>query len=283
MVISIVIGCDTCPQCARGNRELCLTTMQCAFGGTLLDGSTRLTKGDETVNSFFCQSSFAEYAVVPAAAAVSVRKDASLETVALLGCGVMTGIGAVTRRAAVTAGSSVVVIGVGGVGLSAVMGAKSVGASPIIAVDVLDEKLTLAEELGATHTINSTTQDITDQVMSITGWGADFAFDAVGAKGTLESAFAAVHTGGDVVAIGLTDVTATVTVDVFGLLFQKRLTGTFGGSIDPQVDIPATVDAYMNGSIPLDRLVSAKYSLEDAARAFDDMAAGRIARGVIVL
>ncbi|OBJ46458.1 hypothetical protein A5630_11630 [Mycolicibacterium mucogenicum] len=282
VVISIVIGCGTCPQCLRGSRELCLITMQSAFGGTLLDGSTRLRKGAESINSFFCQSSFAEFAVVPAAAAVKVRQDAPLETVALLGCGGMTGIGAVTRRAQVTAGSSVVVIGVGGVGLSTVMGAKSVGAAPIIAVDVVDEKLELAKNFGATHTIDSSSQDVVAEVLSITGWGADYAFDAVGAKGTLETAFASVRTGGDVVAIGLADVTATVTVDVFSLLFQKRLTGTFGGSIDPQVDIPAAVDQFMQGNLPLDRLVSKTYSLERAYEAFNDMEAGRIARGVIV-
>jgi len=282
VVASIVIGCGSCPQCARGSRELCPTTMQCAFGGTMLDGSRRLSRNGEEVNSFFCQSSFAEYAVVPANAAMRVRKDAPVETVALLGCGVMTGIGAVTRRAKVGPGSSVVVIGVGGVGLSSMMGAKAAGACPIIAVDLVDEKLEFAKQFGATHAINSTSQDVAAEVLDITGWGADYAFDAVGAKGTLEMAFAAVRAGGEVVAIGLADVTATVTVDIFSLLMQKRLTGTFGGSINPQVDIPATVDSFMQGALPLDRLVSKKYALDEAYAAFSDMAAGRIARGIIV-
>jgi len=283
VVVSIIIGCGSCPQCARGCRELCLTTMQNAFAGTLLDGKTRLSQNDEEINSFLCQSSFAEYAVVPAAAAVRIRRDAPLETVALLGCGGMTGIGAVNRRAGVRAGSSVVVIGAGGVGLATVMAANAAGAAPIIAIDLLDEKLEMAKDFGATHTINSAFQDVGAAVLDITGWGADYAFDAVGAKGTLEAAFTAVHTGGEVVAIGLTDVSATVTVDVFSLLFQKRLTGTFGGSINPQVDIPATVDLFMEGKLPIDRLVSRKYSLDDAVNAFQDMESGRIARGVIVL
>ncbi|EHB59176.1 Alcohol dehydrogenase zinc-binding domain protein [Mycolicibacterium rhodesiae JS60] len=282
VVISIVIGCQSCPHCARGTRELCLTNMQSAFSGALIDGSTPLRRGQETIHSFFSQSSFAEYAVVPAAAVVPIRKDAPLETAALLGCGVMTGIGAVTRRAKVPAGASVVVIGVGGVGLSAVMGAKAAGATTIIAIDILDDKLQMAKNFGATHTINSARQDPIAETMEITGWGADFAFDAVGVGTTLETAFGLVHTGGEVVAIGLTDVTATVTVDVFGLLFQKRLTGTYGGSIDPHVDIPETVDRFMDGTLPLDRLISKKYSLEQAPEVFADMAAGRIARGVIV-
>ena len=282
VVISIIIGCDSCPHCARGSRELCLTTMQCSLSGMLIDGSKPLHRGDEQINSFFCQSSFAEYAVVPAAAVVPIRKDAPLETVALLGCGGMTGIGAVTRRSQVPAGASVVVIGAGGVGLSAVMGAKAVGAEVIIAIDVLDAKLQMAKDFGATHTINSSKQDPVAEVLRITGWGADYAFDAVGVAGTLETAFSAVHTGGEVVAIGLTDATATVTIDVFSLIAQKRLTGTYGGSIDPQVDIPKTVDLFMEGTLPLDRLVSKKYALDEAAEAFSDMKAGRNARAVIV-
>ena len=144
VVISIIIGCDSCPHCARGSRELCLTTQQCGLGGTLIDGSKPLHRGDEQINSFFCQSSFAEYAVVPAAAVVPIRKDAPLDAVALLGCGGMTGIGAVTNRAQVPTGASVMVIGAGGVGLSVVMGAKAVGAATIIVIDVLDDKLQMA-------------------------------------------------------------------------------------------------------------------------------------------
>jgi Zn-dependent alcohol dehydrogenase len=140
----------------------------------------------------------------------------------------------------------------------------------------------MAKEFGATHTINSTSQDVSAAIMDITGWGADYAFDAVGAAGTLETAFASVHPGGEVVAIGLMDASATVTVDIMSLLFQKRLTGTFGGSVDPKCDIPAAVDMFLAGKLPLDRLVSRTYSLDAVPRAFADMEAGLVARGVVV-
>jgi Zn-dependent alcohol dehydrogenase len=261
---------------------MCETGSQVAFGGTMLDGTTRLRGGGRDYYHFFCQSSFAEYSVVPAQAVVPVRRDAPLETISVLGCGAGTGIGAVMRRAQVQPGSSVVVVGAGGVGLAAVMAARAVGATTIVAVDVIDEKLAMADDLGATHLVNSTTDDVLASVMAATGRGADYAFDAVGIEATLGAAFGAVRPGGEVVAIGLAHIANTVTVDIFSLLFQKRLTGTFAGSIIPRVDIPAFVDLFMDGRLPLDRLVSHQYKLEALPQAFDDMEAGRIGRGVVV-
>jgi Zn-dependent alcohol dehydrogenase len=282
VVCSIVVSCGECHQCYIGNLALCEKGSQVAFGGTMLDGTTRLRGNGRDYHHFFCQSSFAEYAVVPARALVCVRRDAPLETLSVLGCGAMAGIGAVMRRAEVVPGASVVVIGAGGVGLSAVMAARAVGATTIVAVDVKDEKLARAQDLGATHVVNSTTDDVVSAVMAATGRGADYAFDAVGNEATLGAAFQSVRPGGDVVAIGLTHIANTITIDIFSLLLQKRLTGTYAGSITPRVDIPAAVDLFMDGRLPLDKLISSQYKLDELPQAYEDLEAGRIGRGVVV-
>lgn len=238
--------------------------------------------GGEDLYHVFCQSTFAEYAVIPARAVVPVAKDVPLDKVSVLGCGASTGIGAVLRRAQVPAGSSVVVVGSGGVGLAAIMGAKVAGAHIIIAADINDAALERARSLGATHTVNTTTNDLVGSVINITTRGADFAFDAVGTGETLESAFQAVRPGGDVVAIGLMHLANTVTIDMFSLLLQKRLTGTYAGSLVPQIDIPPMVELFQQGKLPLDQLVSANYKLDDLPQAFVDMEAGKIGRGVVI-
>jgi Zn-dependent alcohol dehydrogenase len=211
-----------------------------------------------------------------------VARDVPLDKVSVLGCGASTGIGAVIRRAAVPSGSSVLVVGAGGVGLAAIMGAKAAGASTIIAADLNVAALDRARKLGATHTVDVNTDDLVNSVINITTRGADFAFDAVGTSQTLESAFQAVRPGGEVVAIGLMHLANTVTIDIFSLLLQKRLTGTYAGSITPQIDIPPMVELFQQGRLPLDELVSASYKLDDLPQAFEDMEAGRIGRGVVL-
>jgi Zn-dependent alcohol dehydrogenase len=249
----------------------------------MLDGTTRLRKGSETIFHFFCQSSFAEYAVLPERSAVPVRPDAPLEVIASLACGAMTGLGAVMRRARVPAGAGVLIVGAGGVGLAAVMAAHAAGASPIIVSDLVDSRLELARSFGATHTINTSERDLVSTVMSITTRGVDYAFDAVGAPGTLEDAFAAARFGGHVVAIGIMDFSQLVTVDVNSFIQQKTLTGTMGGSIVPARDIPAFVDLYMDGRLPLDRLVGHRYDLDHLDEAFAAMENGTSqGRGVVV-
>lgn len=282
VVVSIVVSCGQCYQCNIGNLPLCEIGSQVAFGGTMLDGTTRLSAGGEDLYHVFCQSTFAEYAVVPARSAVPVAKDVPLDKVSVLGCGASTGIGAVLRRAQVPGGSSVLVVGSGGVGLAAIMGARVAGASTIIAADINDAALERAKALGATHTINTSGQDLVGSVIAITERGADYAFDAVGTSETLEGSFQAVRPGGEVVAIGLMHLANTVNIDIFSLLLQKGLTGTYAGSISPQADIPPMVDLFQQGRLPLDHLVSASYKLDELPQAFEDMEAGKIGRGVVI-
>ncbi len=283
VVLSITYGCGACFQCQQSAFGLCEVGTPHLLNGTMPDGTRRLRRGSEDVATFLFQSSFAEYAVVPAACAVKIRPDAPLDAAALLACGASTGYGAVVRRARVTPGSSVLVIGAGGVGLSVVMAARLAGATKIIVSDMSEAALALAVDLGATHAVDVSDPDVNviDEATRITGRGVDYAFDAVGAEGTLESAFHSTRNGGEVVAIGASNLMLTVTVPLFSLIYQKRLTGTNNGSIRPHVDIPAALDAFMTGRFPLDRLVTRRYDIDEIDTALGD-AAGKPGRGVVV-
>lgn len=269
VVLSIVVSCGRCYQCGLGNLSICEVGMAASPAGLMPDGTTRLRKGDEDLYSMLCQSSLAEYAVVSANSAVAIRGDVPLTAASLLACGAGTGYGAVVRRAEVYVGSSVVVVGCGGVGLAAVMGARVRGATTIIAVDPSPKARKLAEQVGATHSLDPGQDRILHEVNALTGRGADFAFDAVGMKGTLELAFQCVRLGGDVIAIGIENAANKVELDVYSLLMQKRVTGTLGGSLIPRIDIPAALDLFMDGRLPLDALVSDIYGLDDVPRLLD--------------
>ena len=175
------------------------------------------------------------------------------------------------------------ILGVGGVGLAALLGARLAGAYPLIAVDRSTAALDLASDLGATHVIDASTEDVASKILNVTQRGADHAIDAVGAEGTVETCLLAVRDGGDVVVVGISDPTLEVKVGIMNMLAQKRLTGSGGGSMDPQIDIPRLVDLYMDDRLPLDRLVTRTYELDKIARAFDDIHSARPGRGVVVM
>jgi Zn-dependent alcohol dehydrogenase len=269
VVLSIVVSCGVCRQCGLGNLSLCEVGSAVAPGGLMPDGETRLRKGDEELHSFFCQSSFAEFAIVPIRSVVPISKDVDFSVASLLACGSGTGYGAVRRRAAVYPGATVAVVGCGGVGLSVVMAARAFGASTIIAVDPSEEARRLAGKVGATHTLDSRTARVVAEITGITDGGADFAFDAVGLPGTMETAFYSVRPGGDVVGIGVGDPSTEINIDLYSVLMQKRLTGTYAGSLIPQVDIPAALALYADGRFPLDALVTDTCTLDDVPRLLD--------------
>ena len=269
VVLSIVVSCGACYQCGLGNLSICEVGSLMSPGGLMLDGTTRLTKGDEELFSLLGQSSLAEYAVVSARSAVPIRKDIPMTVASLLACGAGTGYGAAVRRAPVSLGSSVVDVGCGGVGLAAIMGARVRGATTIVAVDPNPVARELAQKVGATHAFDPTKDRVLREVNTLTKRGADFGFDAVGTKGTVELAFQCVRPGGDVVAIGIEDATNEVEIDLYSLLMQKRVTGTFAGSLIPQIDIPAALELFVDGRLPLDALVSDTYGLEDVPRLLD--------------
>jgi S-(hydroxymethyl)glutathione dehydrogenase/alcohol dehydrogenase len=210
---------------------------------------------------------------------VKIREDAPMETVCLVGCGVTTGIGAALWTARVQPGSDVAVIGAGGVGLNVIQGARLASARRIIAIDLLDNKLEMAKQFGATHVINSSREDAVAKVKEITDGYLDYAFEAIGIPSLVEQAFAMIRPGGTAVAVGVTR--GNVTIPGGAFLQEKKLIGSLYGSASVQAAIPRLVDLYMEGKVMLDELVSKRRPLEEINEAFDDMEKGNVARSVI--
>jgi S-(hydroxymethyl)glutathione dehydrogenase / alcohol dehydrogenase len=285
VILTVAPYCGKCPACMMGVPTSCenypVTAMMM---GSMPDGTKRLKrKNGEELSHFMAQSSFAEYAIVDESAAVKVREDAPLDVVCLLGCGVSTGIGAVINTARVKAGSSVSVFGCGGVGLATIMAAKLVGARQIIAVDMLDNKLKFARELGATDLVNASQDDPVAKIAEIAAGGVDYAFEAIGNTTAMTQAFHSVYArpGGMVVILGMAPIGATISIEAWRFMREVTLTGCTAGSIKPQIDIPHYIDLYMAGKLPLDKLISAHYTLNQINKAIKDALDGKIMRGVI--
>jgi Zn-dependent alcohol dehydrogenase len=286
VVVTVAPYCGKCPACMMGVPTSCETDPQTAMlMGTMADGTKRLRRksGDE-LSHFMAQSSFAEYAVVEESAAVKVRDDAPLDVVCLLGCGASTGIGAVINKARVKAGSSVAVFGCGGVGFTIIMAAKLVGAHPIVAVDILDSRLEVAREFGATSLVNASKEDPVVRIAAECGGGADYSFEAIGKPEVMTQAFHSVYSrpGGMAVILGLAPIGSKFPIEAWRFMREVVITGCTVGSIRPQIDIPRYVDLFMAGKLPLDKLVTARYSLDQINDAIRDTLEGKITRGVII-
>jgi NDMA-dependent alcohol dehydrogenase len=285
VVLSWLPSCGRCFYCLTGRPVLCEWSTPAMLAGTMPDGTSRLASGGEAVYHYSFLSTFAERCIVPEQSCVPVRKDAPFAVAALVGCAVMTGLGAVVNRARAEPGSAVAVFGAGGVGLSAILGARLAGAGTIVAVDPVPFKRELAEELGATHALDPAVGDVVREIRALTGGrGADYALDTAGAPGLIGVAYDAVRPGGTVVAVGIP--AADAVVDIPGPRLpreEKVLTGSLYGSCRPHVDMPLVLDLYMAGRLDLDRLVTRTYSLDEINKAFAAMNAGEVARGVIEL
>jgi S-(hydroxymethyl)glutathione dehydrogenase/alcohol dehydrogenase len=227
---------------------------------------------------------FSEYVVCPAEQVVAVRKDLPWTHAAIIGCSVATGVGAAIRHAKVESGSTVLVVGCGGVGLNVVQGAKLAGAQKIIACDLLDNKLGYAREFGATHTINAKKDDTVKAVKDLTGGlGVDYAFDAIGGAKTMEVCVDAIAPGGHAVMVGMPAFTDRAQINPFQVVFQeKKITGTYYGSIRPPVDFGVLADLDMDKRINLDSLISRTYKFDEINEGFRLLTSGAVARGVIV-
>jgi Zn-dependent alcohol dehydrogenase len=250
----------------------------------MADGTKRLRrKNGAELSHFMAQSSFAEYAVTEESATVKVRDDAPLDVVCLLGCGASTGIGAVINKARVKAGSSVAVFGCGGVGLATIMAAKLVGAQPIVAVDLLDSKLEMAREFGATVLVNASKEDPVMKIAAECAGGVEYSFEVIGNTTAMTQAFHSVYPrpGGMALILGLAPIGATFSIEAWRFMREVTITGCTAGSIHPRVDIPRYIDLFMAGKLPLDRLVTARYSLDQINEAVKDALEGKIIRGVI--
>ena len=275
-------SCGRCALCQTGRPALCTTGLKTRSMGLLADGSTRLSHGGERIHHVLGVSCFAEQAVVSERSVLKIAATVPLEVAALIGCAVMTGVGAVVNTAAVRPGSSVLVIGAGGVGQCVVMGARLAGASTIVVADVSANKLRAATALGATDAVDSSSEDLVKAVRARTSGGVEYAFEAVGRPDTLSQAVRALRPGGTAVAVGLGKGDARVEVGINDLVLQeKTLRGSLYGSARPAADIPMLISLYMTGRLPLDELLSRRYAIEQINEAYQAMLGGDVARSVV--
>jgi S-(hydroxymethyl)glutathione dehydrogenase/alcohol dehydrogenase len=283
VVLSWVPYCGKCFFCGRGDFHLCEVAAQGAFMGGMYDGSTRFSMNGAAVHHFGGVSSFSEYTVVAEHGAIPIRKDAPLDAACLVGCGVMTGVGAVINTAKVEAGASIVVFGAGGVGLNVIQGGALVGAEKIIAVDLVESKLKLAEEFGATHLVNASKGDAVDHVRALTGGrGVDYAFEVIGLPETTLQAYNMIRKGGTAVMVGMTRAEAEVTIPTFDLFFnEKTLKGCKYGSGQVRRDFQRFADLIETGRLDTSSMVSRTIKLDEVNEAFTAMEKGEVIRSVI--
>lgn len=283
VVLALVPSCGACRECQEGRRNFCEVGARMASTGTLADGTSRLSLNGTELRHFNAISSFSEYAVVPASAAVAIRDDVPLEVAALCGCAVVTGYGAVANTAQVEPGATVAVWGCGGIGLNCIQGARIARAKTIVAVDTRQEKLDRARRFGATDTVLADGNvDVADAVRALTNGGADYAFEAVGHERTIGEAWAGIRSGGTVVVVGMMPKGSTLTIDPWGFICEKTLKGSFLGSTTVDVDIPRLIDHYVSGELELEELVSHRLPLEELPSAFDRLRAGNVCRQLVV-
>jgi S-(hydroxymethyl)glutathione dehydrogenase/alcohol dehydrogenase len=241
----------------------------------------RIHQNGEPIHQFLDVSSFAEQMLLHEHAIVKIREDMPLEKAALLGCAVTTGMGAVFNTARVEPGTTVAVIGCGGVGLFAIQGAAIAGAGRIVAIDRLPSKLELAKSLGATDLINASEGDPVRRVRDLIRGGVHYAFEAIGLKETSEQAFNMLRRGGTAVIIGLVPVGVNLEIDAEQLVYEKKLTGSNMGSNRFRIDLPRYVEFYMAGKLKLDELISREISLEQINDAYETLRQGEVTRQVI--
>jgi S-(hydroxymethyl)glutathione dehydrogenase/alcohol dehydrogenase len=284
VALSWVAQCGACFYCENGEPHLCALGARINQRFRMPDGSTRLHRDGVELQAFSALGAMAERVVAPARSVVRLPPDAPLEKAALLGCAVTTGVGAVVNTARVEPGSRVAVFGVGGVGLNVVQGAVLAGAATIVAVDVSARKLALAEAFGATHTVDASAREPAAAVRELTqGRGADYAFEAVGRKESIEAAYDATRRGGTCVVIGIGSREEAVALNVYLLpVMGKRLLGCWYGSADVRRDLPRLLALHQEGRLKLEELVTRTYRLDEINQAFADLAGGDGGRGMVL-
>ena len=276
-------NCGACFYCLNDRPNLCSTYVGPLWAGTMMDGTTRLSKEGQPVYHFSALACFADYTVVPQECCVPLNKEVPLTIAALIGCAVTTGVGAVLNTARVRPGSSVAVFGAGGVGLNIIIGAKLAGASRIIAVDRSEAKGDLALDFGATDFVVAG-PGTNDAIRKLTeGRGADYVFEAIGIPAVQEQCLDAVRPGGTLALVGVAPMGSGTNLPGAILTRQeKTVTGSYYGTANTARDFPLYADLYLKGKLDLDRLISKTYLLDHINEAYADMLSGEIARGVIV-
>ncbi|MDA8257547.1 MAG: Zn-dependent alcohol dehydrogenase [Betaproteobacteria bacterium] len=283
VVSSFVSMCGKCRYCQTGRPQLCDQAAKAGF--TLPDGTTRFRDAaGQPLNIFSGCGVMAEYATLHVDNVVKIDAAMPLDKAALIGCGVMTGVGAAVNTAKVEPGSATAVFGCGGVGLNAIQGCVIAGARIIVAVDTSDAKLDMARAFGATHTLNPKHEEnVVKALKKLTEGGADYAFECVGYGEVAAQAYGCLRKGGTAVVVGVAGPKDTTTIRTATLTFEeKTLKGSYFGSARPQQDFPRLIGLYRNGRLKLDQLITRTYGIDEAPQAFADLAEGRNARGVIL-
>ena len=276
-------NCGICFYCDNGQPILCEVQKNNNSKGVLFDGTTRASINGEKIHYYSLVSSHAEYTVIPKQGAVKVRKDFPLDRAALLGCAVMTGYGGAVYAGKIIPETSVVVIGCGAVGLSAIQGARISGASTIIAVDIIDNKLEMAKKVGATHTVNSKSINPIEFCMELTeGRGVDSAIEAAGQNESIRQTLECSRPGARIVILGKTPYGVEINLPFYTLMGEREIIRTSYGKSRPRIDFQRLANLYMNGDLFLDEMISKKYDIEDVNLGFDAQERGELARGLII-
>ncbi len=278
VITCLSVFCGHCEMCLTGHLSLCANPETRRGPGD----APRLSQASQTVQQFADLSSFAEQMLVHEHAIVKIREDMPLDRAALIGCGVTTGVGAVFHTAGVEPGSTVAVIGCGGVGLSCINGAALAGAGRVIAVDMVASKLEMARTFGATDVVNGSEGDPVAQIRELTGGGVKYSFEAIGLKQTAEQAFSMLRPGGTATIIGMIPVGVKIELTGAAFLQEKKIQGSMMGSNRFRVDMPRFIDFYLAGRLHLDEMVSKRIGLHQINEAFADMKSGSVARSVIL-
>jgi S-(hydroxymethyl)glutathione dehydrogenase/alcohol dehydrogenase len=278
VIACLSVYCGDCNNCLSGKTHLCANRPM----RDPKNDPPKLTLNGTPVNQFASISGYAEKMLVHEHALVKITPDMPLDKAALIGCGVTTGVGAVLNTAKIEPGSSVAVFGAGGVGLAAIQGARIAGARQIIAVDMVENKLATARELGATHIVDASSHDPVEAIKDISGGGVDYSFEAIGLKTAAEQAFYCLQPGGTATVIGMIPVGQKVEIEGRFFLQERKIQGSSMGSNRFRVDMPRYIDFYFQGRLKLDEMISRTGRLEDVNEAFRAMKAGEVARTVLL-
>jgi alcohol dehydrogenase len=283
VVMVFVPSCGRCIPCMEGRPALCEPGGAANAAGTLFSGARRLRLRGRKVHHHLGVSAFADHAVVSRNSVVRIDQSLPFDEAALFGCAVLTGVGAVVNTARVPAGATVAVVGLGGVGLNALLACRLIGAAAIVAVDLQDDKLTLARQLGASHTVNAGEADCVEQVRDATGGGVDFAFEVAGSVRAMDVAYRITRRGGTTVSAGLSHPTHDFSLKHVTLVAEERtVRGSYVGSCVPVRDVPRFVALYRGGRLPVDRVMGEHIGLEELNAAFDRLASGQTVRQILI-
>lgn len=283
VVTSFVPSCGICEPCAAARPALCEPGAASNTAGSLIGGIHRLHREGANLHHHLGVSAFAEFAVVSRNSVVRVDRSLTFAQAAVFGCAVITGVGAVVNTANISAAARVAVIGLGGVGLAALLGAKARGARVLVAVDLSDAKLKLARELGATLCINAATAGCVEEIREATSGGVDYAFEMAGSQRAMELAYRITRRGGTTVTAGLPPASVAFSVPHVNIVAEERtIKGSYLGSCNPQRDIPRYIEWFLEGRLPVHRLLSAEIALDNINEAFDALAEAATIRQVVI-